>query len=123
MSETPTEREIAEVLAPILAPYLVPCEPATRQAARAVVERVVAPLQERITALQGFGSGHLHRCARVNGRWACDPACRIADRDDRLARLVEAATRLADDLTTVPMSFPVNDAWHALKAVLAGERT
>ena len=36
-----------------------------------------------------------------------------------LIEVVEAAKRLADDLTTVPMSFPVNDDWHALKAALA----
>ena len=61
-----TEREIAEVLAPILAPYLAPCEPATgtrhqqalfvaAQLARAVVERVVRPLEARAAAAAGAG--------------------------------------------------------------------
>lgn len=64
--------------------------------ARAVVERVVEPLQERVTALQGNGSGHLHRCARVNGRWVCDKACRVAECDARLARLANALQTISD---------------------------
>lgn len=65
---------------------------ADRDARLARCEDQIMKLQERVTALQGDGSGHLHRCARVNGQWACDKACRVADRDARLARLVKALT-------------------------------
>ena len=50
-----------------------------------------AALRERLSALHAGETGHMHRCARVNGTWSCASGCAMpraaaAEADARVVR-------------------------------------
>ena len=59
-----------------------------------ICERKLTDAEARATALHGDGSGHLYRCARINGKWACDKACRMSQMEARVRELNDALAGL-----------------------------
>ena len=45
----------------------------------------------RAEAERADETGHLHRCARINGVWSCHPGCAVAERDAALAEAKKLA--------------------------------
>lgn len=78
-----------------------------------------AALEERVTMLQGTGSGHTHRCAIVNGMWSCDKKCSKGTQDALVGRFARAAEMLLDEFKgDIPCEYS-SPASRELQAILA----
>lgn len=59
-------------------------------ALEAKLAEVQAEIAEWRTGAHADATGHLHRCAKVNGVWQCAAGCAVAERDALMVKLAEA---------------------------------